>query len=94
MPIFANRCYNIAQPNKRLKKLANAVGVMKRLGLQLVAERKAAILREASEKHKDGVERKDLKGRDLLTLLIKANMANDVPESQRLSDVDVFGRKY
>ena len=67
---------------------------MKRLGLQLVAERKAAILREAAEKQIDGVERKDLQDRDLLTLLIKANMANDVPESQRLSDVDVFGRKH
>ena len=61
--------------------------------MQLVAERKAAILREASENHKDGVERKDLKGRDLLTLLIKANMAKDVPESQRLSDADVLGRE-
>ncbi|KAI0328399.1 cytochrome P450 [Cubamyces sp. BRFM 1775] len=79
-------------PNKRLRELASAVAVMKRVGLQLVAERKAAILREASEKRKDGVERKDLKGRDLLTLLIKANMANDIPESQRLSDEDVFGQ--
>ncbi|KAH9894821.1 cytochrome P450 [Cubamyces lactineus] len=79
-------------PNKRRKSMASAAAVIKRVGMQLVAERKAAILREASEKHKDGVERKDLKSRDLLTLLIKANMAKDVPESQRLSDEDVLGQ--
>ncbi|KAI0328400.1 cytochrome P450 [Cubamyces sp. BRFM 1775] len=80
-----------AQPNKRLTELIKATAVIKRVGTQLVAERKAAILREASDRQKQGVERKDLKGRDLLTLLIKANMAKDVPESQRLSDEDVLG---
>ncbi|KAH9894819.1 cytochrome P450 [Cubamyces lactineus] len=79
-------------PNKRMKEVTNASAVIRRVGTRLVAERKAAILREASEKHKDTIERKDLKDRDLLTLLIKANMAKDVPESQRLSDADVVSQ--
>jgi hypothetical protein len=33
-------------------------------------------------------------GRDLLSLLVKANMAVDVPEDQRLSDEDMLGRPY
>ncbi len=69
---------------------------MRRIGLQLIAEKKAAILADSREKSsaaKDGVERKDVHGRDLLTLLIKANMASDIPESQRLTDDEVLARK-
>lgn len=67
--------------------------VMHRIGKKLIAEKKAAIRAEASQKGR-GLERKDLADRDLLTLLIKANMATDVPESQRLSDDEVLARKH
>jgi hypothetical protein len=33
-------------------------------------------------------------GRDLLSLLIRANTSKDVPESQRLSDEDVLSRTF
>jgi hypothetical protein len=66
---------------------------MRRIGMQLIAEKKAAILAESREKGR-GIERKDLRERDLLTLLIKANMASDIPESQRLSDDEVLARTY
>ena len=65
---------------------------MRRIGLQLIAEKKKAILAESLEKGR-GIERKDLTQRDLLTLLIRANMATDVPESQRLTDDEVLARK-
>ncbi len=65
-----------------------------RIGTQLVEDRKAAILKEASEKHLQGFGRKDLQGHDLLTQLIRANMAQDVPKGQRLSDEDVIGRAF
>ena len=65
---------------------------MRRIGLQLIAEKKAAILAESREKGK-AVERKDLQERDLLTLLIRANMATDIPESQRLTDDEVLARE-
>ena len=69
---------------------------MRRIGSQLIAEKKAEIMREHAEgKEKDaGVERHNMRGRDLLTLLIKANMATDIPDSQRLSDEDVLARTY
>ncbi|KAI0644393.1 cytochrome P450 [Trametes meyenii] len=66
--------------------------VMQRIGTQIVEEKKTAIRREASEKKLAGVERKDLHGRDLLTLLMKANMAKDIPDQQRLSDAAVIGQ--
>ena len=46
-----------------------------------------------ADAEKRGVKRDDLQGRDLLSLLIKANMATDIPESQRLSDEDVLARE-
>lgn len=68
-----------------------AQAVMRRIGLQLITDKKAAILAETREAG-HGVEKKDVTGRDLLTLLIKANMAVDVPESQRLTDEEVLAR--
>ena len=59
---------------------------MNRIGLSLIAEKKATILKELAE---DG-KREPEGGRDLLSLLLKANMAAD--EHQRLSDEDVLAR--
>ena len=59
-----------------------------RICMKLVQERKAAISLESSS-----LEKKDINRRDLLTLLIRANMATDVPDGQRLSDEEVLARK-
>ena len=68
---------------------------MRKIGMQLIAEKKAAILAEQSAEKYAGVERKDRSSaRDLLTLLLKANMATDIPDNQRLSDEDFQAREY
>lgn len=74
-----------------MRKVKEAHTVMRRIGTQLVQEKKAAILRESSEKS-GSVEKRHVHGRDLLTLLIKANLATDIPADQRLSDEEVFAR--
>ena len=61
---------------------------MHHIGRKLVAESKAAVV--AAEK--DG-EKETSRNRDLLSLLVRANTAKDIPESQRLSDADVLARK-
>ena len=33
---------------------------------------------------------KDIQGRDLLSLLVKANMVTDIPDSARMSDEDIL----
>ncbi|EMD33504.1 hypothetical protein CERSUDRAFT_118078 [Gelatoporia subvermispora B] len=77
-------------PNENLKRLEDAKAVMRRIGMQLVAEKKASVLEASAAEKMGSVESKDLHGRDLLTLLIKANMASDLPENIRLSDEDVL----
>jgi hypothetical protein len=58
---------------------------MRRVGMKLIADKKEALehdLKTGSTSH----------GRDLLTLLIKSNMAYE-NESHRMSDDEVLGRK-
>lgn len=81
-----------SQKDERVRQVEQAKATMNRIGTQLIAEKKAAIAREASEKKSHGGGGQSLQGRDLLTLLIKANMATDIPDSQRLSDADVLSR--
>ena len=71
--------------------MVRAQDVMRKIGLELIAEKKAAIRAEGQEKEKYSA---DSRARDLLTLLLKANMAIDIPDSQKLSDEDVLARKY
>ena len=65
---------------------------MHRIGMQLLQERKAEIVRMYGEEGTGDVEKKDVQGRDLLTLLIKANTATDIPDSQRLTEEEVLAR--
>lgn len=69
------------------------MGAMRRMGKALLAEKKADIKQAAtSAGGKVDGRLQGLRSRDLLTLLIKANMAEDIPEHQRLSDEDVLAR--
>ena len=63
---------------------------MHRVARKLIEEKKQAFLTESAA---GSVGRRDVHSRDLLTLLIKANMASDIPEDQRLSDDEVLARE-
>ncbi|KAI0329988.1 cytochrome P450 [Cubamyces sp. BRFM 1775] len=80
-------------PDAWSRRVKRARAVMHDIGMELVAEKKAAIRRELEEsKEKAELGRSDMRNRDLLTLLLKANMASDIPDSQRLSDDDVLAQ--
>ncbi|KAF9236876.1 cytochrome P450 [Melanogaster broomeanus] len=61
--------------------------IMARIGNELVTNAKATAPAGATEK---GESEKSILHRDLLTLLVKASTATDIPESRKLSDVDVL----
>ncbi|KAF9219209.1 cytochrome P450 [Gyrodon lividus] len=77
-------------PSDRARKIQVAQRTMARIGKELLTTAKAAARSGATEKGE--IEKSSLQGRDLLTLLVKANMATDIPESQRLSDEDVLAQ--
>ena len=60
---------------------------MDRIGNQLLKESKTALAGANGEKD-DRFQK-----RDLLSLLLKANLSTDIPESQRMNDRDVLARK-
>ena len=65
---------------------------MARVGNTLLSNAKIAA--RASSTEKGEIEKNSLGSRDLLSLLVKANMATDIPESQKLSDEDVLARTF
>jgi hypothetical protein len=68
--------------------------VIRRIGRQLIAEKKAAVIRSQSGlDSSSGLKKNDIEGSDLLSLLIKANMATDLPDHLRLSDEEILVRE-
>ncbi|EIW74059.1 cytochrome P450 [Coniophora puteana RWD-64-598 SS2] len=62
---------------------------MTRIGRHLLRDAKAAIRAESDTKT---IEKSNVKGKDLLSLLVRANTATDIPDSQRMDDEDVLAQ--
>lgn len=63
---------------------------LRKIGMQIINERKAEISQKA--KGHVGKASEGDQGRDLLTVLLRANMAEDLPDSQRLTEEDMLAR--
>ncbi|KAF9235960.1 cytochrome P450 [Melanogaster broomeanus] len=77
-------------PGGHARRVQVSQRTMTRIGKELLTSAKATARARATEKGE--IEKSSLHGRDLLTLLVKANMATDIPDSQRLSDEDVLAQ--
>lgn len=73
-------------PFGSIRKLRAAKKIIDRIGNQLITERKSALVREQSYGAK---EKTDTSGKDLLTLLVRANLQ----DADGMSDSDVRARK-
>lgn len=74
------------QPVPGSRLLAIARNKMYSIGSQLVSESKAHIVAAEVDKTLSGK-------RDLLSVLLKANLATNIPENQRLSQTEVVARE-
>lgn len=79
-------------PSDRDRKIDAAQKTMGRIGSQLLHDAKAAVISSHSTEKGGSIEKSSLQGRDLLSLLVRANMATDIPENQRISDEDVLAQ--
>ncbi|KAI0768625.1 cytochrome P450 [Trametes elegans] len=79
-------------PDARTKTVRKAHAVMRRTGIQLIRDKKAAVSRALAHNGGAQVDSRDVPGRDLLSLLTKATMATNIPDNQRLSDEEVLSR--
>ncbi|KAJ6600393.1 cytochrome P450 [Mycena vulgaris] len=72
-------------PNTKIDKVINgAQATMRRIGLQLLQDSRRKIV--------EGSSADSVASRDLLSLLVRANMAKDISEAQRLSEEDVLAQ--
>ncbi|KAF8638899.1 hypothetical protein AX17_001950 [Amanita inopinata Kibby_2008] len=77
-------------PAERDAESKRAMQTMARIGRQILNDSKAALMAHTAA---DTPLKKDLwSGRDLLSLLVRANMATDLPDAQRMSDEDVLAQ--
>lgn len=79
-------------PSDRDRKIDAAQKTMGRIGSQLLHDAKAAVVSSHNAEKGGSIEKSSLQGRDLLSLLVRANMATDIPENQRISDEDVLAQ--
>ncbi|KAH8977228.1 cytochrome P450 [Lactarius akahatsu] len=79
-------------PTARSRVLNRSMEVIRRIGSQLIQDKKAAVLAELSLGASGVVEKHDVQGHDLLSLLIKSNIASDTPESMRMSDEEILSQ--
>ncbi|ETW80421.1 cytochrome P450 monooxygenase 43 [Heterobasidion irregulare TC 32-1] len=70
-------------PDKQFLAVRQGQETIQRVASQLVQEKKRKIL-------KGEQTGKSYEGKDLLTLLLKSNVATDLPEEQRISDDDIL----
>ncbi|KAH7910527.1 cytochrome P450, partial [Hygrophoropsis aurantiaca] len=81
-----------AIPTDRGRKITVAQQAMGRLGRELLRDAKAAVMASQDDVKKEIVEKRSVQGRDLLSLLVRANMATDIPDNQKLSDEEVLAQ--
>ncbi|KAG8902485.1 hypothetical protein FRC00_005948 [Tulasnella sp. 408] len=79
-------------PTEGARKTAESKEIMARVGRELVEEKRAAILAEASVS--GNLEKKQFRGKDILSVIIKANMATDVKDTEKMSDQEVMDQIY
>lgn len=73
---------------KQRKTVINGAKTLNVYSREFVARKKREVMAEVSGK----LEKGSIVGRDLLTLLIRANMAPDLREDQKLSDQEVVAQ--
>jgi len=79
-------------PTDRSRLLASTLKSLRSLGKSLIIQKKAEILTTSESDVKSGVEKRSIQGRDLLSLLIRANMATDIQDNARMTDEEILAQ--
>ncbi|KZS96623.1 cytochrome P450 [Sistotremastrum niveocremeum HHB9708] len=74
-------------PSERERRVQNSLKILRDIGRRLITAKKDA-LHKSAEGGK--LDKQSFQGRDVLTLLLRANMSSNVPHGARLSDEEVL----
>ena len=86
-------CVTLLQPTNRSRVLDREFESVRRIGSELVEEKKNAVLAECNVDGSGSIGKEDVRGHDLLSLLIKSNITSDMPEHMRMSDSEMLSRE-
>ena len=81
------------KPTRHFRLLDRAFKEIQHTGSQFIQDRKTAVRVECDVDGSDAVGKQDVGGHDLLSLLIRANIAADMPESMRMNDSEILSRE-
>jgi len=79
-------------PTKRNREIAGSMSAMRRIGARLISAKKAALLEQTKSDSTDGLQKNDVRSRNLLTLLIKSNTAFAASEARSMSEEEISGQ--
>lgn len=80
----------MAQRTAHQRNAMKAQIKLREIGMRIINNKKAEIVAQGHGRvEKDSEE---VQGRDFLTVLIRANIAEDLPEAQRLSDDEMLAQ--
>lgn len=79
----------VLQPGERAKLVDKSRKKMDEVCMRIVQEKKAAILAEMGG---EKIDKHNVAGHDVISLLLRANLAADVEPSMRLSDEEVLAQ--
>ncbi|KZT61468.1 cytochrome P450 [Calocera cornea HHB12733] len=77
-------------PLKHNRTMRRSRSITQRVGMELVRAKKEAV--EQEMQNRGGVEKGKIVGRDILSSLIRANMAADLSPAHKMSDEEVFAQ--
>jgi hypothetical protein len=86
-------CLTYHQPTDRNRAIACMHKCIRSIGQTVISQKKDEILSASEIDSKGRVEKKNIQGRDLLSRLMKANMATDIPDHARMTDEDILARE-
>jgi hypothetical protein len=81
------------QPTDHTRAIACMHKCIRSIGQNVISQKKTEILSSSEIDSEGRVEKKNIQGCDLLSLLMKANMATDIPDHARMTDEDILARK-
>lgn len=97
LPSLINSIHLICdqQPSKTKTRFYEGLHTFERLSKIMLDDRKKVMFKALDKQGMEGLtatEQNYLKGRDLLSALVKANADPSIPDDQRLSDEEVVSR--
>ncbi|KAN0121108.1 cytochrome P450 [Russula decolorans] len=79
-------------PTDHTRAIACMHKCIRSIGQNVISQKKTEILSSSEIDSEGRVEKKNIQGCDLLSLLMKANMATDIPDHARMTDEDILAQ--